>query len=164
MFYLDYKLWKDTTGPAALFNYLLQVDTADFNPSAPALRTEAKERMIADVRSDLGDWVSRLLAEPADLLRVGQVQLPGDLFTNRELLQLYDPAGRTGTTANGLGRELRRVGISYVLGGKPVRTSAGQDRYYIIKNVNRWLAAGLAEVQQHLEGKQPVETTKVAKY
>lgn len=150
-FYMDYQLWLETDGAAALFHYLLhKVNVDDFNPSAPAMKTEAKARMIADVRSDLGDWVARLLASPEDILRVGKVLLPGDLFTNRELLMLYDPTGKTGTTANGLGRELRRVGVQLVLGGTPVRCGDTQDRYYIIRNRDAWLETQPKKVVAHL--------------
>lgn len=149
-FYVDYSMWLATTGPAALFHYLKGIDTSDFNPAAPALRTDAKERMIADVRSDLGQWVAGLLQDPDHVLRVGKAEIPKDLFTNKELLALYDPEGKTGTTANGLGRELRRVGLNYVLGGKVVKTKEGSDRYYVVRNRDVWLDAGLAAVQQHL--------------
>lgn len=151
-FYVDYSLWLDSGGPAALHHYLKQVDVTGFNPAAPAMRTESKERMIADVRSDLGAWVSSLINEPDLVLRVGEIPLSHDLFTNKELLALYDPIGKTGTTANGLGRELRRVGISYVLGGKVIRTKDHADRYYVIRNVKAWQAALLPEVQAHING------------
>lgn len=150
-FYMDYQLWLETDGAAALFHYLLhKVNVDDFNPSAPAMKTDAKARMIADVRSDLGDWVARLLESPEDILRVGHIPLPGDLFTNRELLTLYDPTGRTGCTANGLGRELRRVGVQYVLEGKPVRCGTTQDRYYIIRNRDTWTETTSKKVVAHL--------------
>lgn len=149
-FYVDYGLWLETTGPSALFHYLRGIDVSDFNPAAPAMRTEAKERMIADVRSDLGAWVARCLAEPDELLRHGAVVLRQDLFTNRELLALYDPDGKTGTTANGLGRELRRVGVSYALGGRPIKTKDGTDRYYVLRRQTYWLTATLADAQRHL--------------
>jgi hypothetical protein len=159
-FYVDYGLWLETTGPAALFNYLMhEVDCSDFNPAAPAYRTAAKERMIADVRSDLGAWVSALLTSPEEILKVGQIDLHHDLYTNRELLNLYDPDGKTGTTANGLGRELRRVGIIYALGGKPITAKGKTDRYYIVRNLEKWGFALPAAIQAHLND-APVKTKK----
>lgn len=150
-FYMDYSLWLESNGPAALHYYLKNhVDVTGFNPAAPAMRTEAKERMIADVRSDLGAWVSHLLGEPEIVLKVGDIPLVSDLYTNKELLALYDPSGKTGTTANGLGRELRRVGINYALGGKVIRTKTGADRYYIVRNAAKWSVSLLPEIQAHL--------------
>ena len=160
-FFMDYSLWLDSGGAAALFHHLLHLDLGDFNPAAPALRTKAKERMTEDARSDLGSWVRQLLRSPEALLKVGDAPMPGDLFTNRQLLLLYDPTGHTGTTANGLGRELRRAGIRQVLDGAPVRLPDGnQDRLYAVRNLDRWATAQLSDVQAHLDG---VESTKASK-
>lgn len=150
-FYMDYGLWLDSVGGAAVFDYLLKIDLGDFNPNSRAFMTSAKQRMIADVRSDLGSWVRHLLEDPDTVLKVGDILVKKDLFTNKELLQFYDPTGRTGTTANGLGRELRRAGATQVLDGKPVRTSEGQDRFYAIRRPLEWEQASLPEVSKHLD-------------
>lgn len=157
-FYMEYGLWMDTNGPAALFDFLLQVDLGDFNPAAPAFFTSAKSRMISDAKSDLGSWVHRLLADPDTVLSVGELKLKGDLFTNRELLMLYDPNAKTRTTANGLGRELARAGAAQINNGKPIRGPEGLDRYYAIRNIGKWLEATPAQVHEHLFGKAPKET------
>lgn len=148
--------WLDHGGAAAVFDYLLKLDLAGFNPSAPALKTEARARMISDVQSDLGGWVRQLLATPDATLILGDMKLTKDLFTNHELLQLYDPMGKTGTTANGLGRELRRAGVQQVCGGKPLRLADGsQARYYTIRNVARWLSAAPLACVNHVLGEAP---------
>jgi hypothetical protein len=67
-------------------------------------------------------------------------------------LQFYDPTGKTGTTANGLGRELARAGIRQVTNGKPVKLSDGsQGRYYAIRKPESWLLAQPAAAIKHLE-------------
>lgn len=152
-FYVDYMLWLDSGGAAAVFDYLLKLDLGDFNPAGKAYQTAAKDRMIDDVKSDLGSWVSQLMKFPDTVLRIGEAPIPGDLFTNRQLLDLYDPMGRTNTTANGLGRELRRAGLPHVCEGKPVRTREGQDRYYILKNHDTWRDATAAQVAKHVEAR-----------
>ncbi len=149
-FYMDYGLWLETTGPAALFHWLLQLDLGDFNPSAPARRTLAKEQMTADGKSDLGDWVHRLRLEPDSVLRVGQAVVPGDLFTAGELLAIYDPAGTKRVTANGLGRELRRSSVPRANRGAPLRGPVGTDRYYVVRNQARWVSASPAELSEQL--------------
>lgn len=152
-FYVEYDLWLDTGGSAAVFHYLLNLDTEDFNPAAPAFKTAAKERMIANVQSDLAGWVRQLIATPDHVLRVGEVVVSKDLFTSKELLQFYDPTGKTGTTANGLGRELARAGVQQVCQGRPIRLSDGsQARYYAIRNPDKWLMASQQDVVKHLEG------------
>ena len=150
-FYVEYELWLETGGAEAVFDYLLKLDLADFNPAAPAFKTSAKERMTAHVRSDLGDWVHQLLLNPDFYLRVGEIPIGKDLFTSKELLLLYDPDQRSNTTANGMGRELARAGVRQVVRGAPVRLSDGsQARYYAIRNAEKWEKAKLADVQQHL--------------
>jgi len=150
-FYMEYDLWLDTGGSAAVFNYLLQLDLGEFNPAAPAFKTAAKERMIANVQSDLAGWVRGLMATPDHVLRVGELVLDKDLFTSKELLQFYDPSGKTGTTANGLGRELARAGVRQVCGGKPVRLADGsQGRFYAIRNVDQWLTSQPQLIADHL--------------
>ena len=93
---------------------------------------------------------------------MGEVRLEKDLFTSKELLQLYDPGSSTGTTANGLGRELARAGVRQVLGGRPVRLPDGsQGRYYAVRSAEAWLTASAALVLQHLsEVPQPVKKRK----
>ena len=141
----------ERNGPSKLHRWLLGVDLGDFNPAAPAYYTQAKDRMIADTQSDVGTWVRQLLATPDAFLRVGEVKLTKDLYTNKELLRLYDPEQRGRLTANGLGRELKRAGARQVLGGAPVKGPDGSlDRYYAVRNVDHWLAAELAAVREHL--------------
>ena len=161
-FYVNYDLWLATEGGPAVFDYLLHLDLGDFNPAAKAFGTAAKDRMIDDTKSDLGAWVARLRRDPETILRVGEIKAPGDMFTNRQLLAFYDPHGKTNTTANGLGRELRRSGIQQALHGKPVRWAEGQDRFYILRNFDKWVDADQKELAQHLAdiGKQAVKTPK----
>ena len=152
-FYMDYDLWLETDCGPALHHFLANLDLGDFNPSAPALRTIAKERMISDVRSDLGSWVRRIAQDPDSMLRVGQIPIDKDLWSNRDLLKLYDPSGGGRVTANGLGRELRRAGVPQVLDGAVVMTSDGPDRFYILRNPGKWLSANRAQVTKYLEKK-----------
>lgn len=160
-FFMDYSLWLDSGGASALFHYFRSLDLGDFNPAAPALRTKAKERMTEDARSDLGTWVRQLQRTPEAILKVGEAQMPGDLFTNRQLLLLYDPTGHTGTTANGLGRELRRAGFRQVLDGAAVRLPDGsQDRLYAVRNSARWLNASVQDVQKHLADAESAKEAK----
>lgn len=151
-FYVNYDLWLDTGGSKAVFHYLLHRDTGGFNPAAPAFKTAAKERMIANVQSDLAGWVRQLLATPDHTLRVGDVVVDKDLFTSKELLQFYDPSGKTGTTANGLGRELARAGVRQVSSGKPVRLADGsQVRLYAIRNRDTWSTAPMKSISSHVD-------------
>lgn len=151
-FYMDYDLWLDSGGAEAVFDFLQHLPLGDFNPAGHAFMTAAKQRMISDVQSDLGAWVRRLINDPDSVLKIGEVVLRKDLFTNRELLELYDPTHRTGTTANGLGREMRRAGIEMVCNGKPIKGPDGADRYYAVKNPDEWDQATPEQVLEHITG------------
>lgn len=162
-FYRSYATWLSCGGAGYLFDYLLNLSLGDFDPTAPALKTAARDNMVLDVKSDLGGWVARLLKDPNNMLRMGELTLQSDLYTNKQLLALYDPTNRTNTTANGLGRELRRAGVQHVLRGAQVRTEDGLDRYYILRNIDKWLAATLTDVKKHLAEQQSAEQ-KLPKY
>lgn len=150
-FYADYMRWLDSDGPAHLFRYLLNLDLTGFNPSAAAYRTKAKERMISLSHSDLASWVRLLINNPDQVLRQGRVKTKQDLFTSRELLHFYDSEGRTGTTANGMARELGRAGLRQVADGAPIRTVDGtQARYYAIRNSEYWIEAPHKEITDYL--------------
>ena len=149
-FYQRYDRWLSSgvLGPA-LHHHLRTLKLDGFDPKAPAFVTAAKLAMTADGRSDLGDWVARLREAPDAVLRLGEVKLTGDLFTNAQLLRLYDPASEKRVTANGLGRELKRAGFRQVNGGSVVLTAAtGPQRLYAIRNAKRWSKARVEDVKR----------------
>ena len=159
-FYIDYMKWLNDKGAAAIFDYLLKLKLGDFNPAAPALKTAARGKMIADVKSDLGSWVARLKLEPDRVLMCGEIAMKSDLYSPRQLLELYDPTGQTKTKPNGLGRELRRSGVPQICNGAPIHTSFGQERLYIIRNKEKWIKAGRADVLSHISKLDKIKEKK----
>jgi hypothetical protein len=93
--------------------------------------------------------VSQLKADPDMVLRVGKVKVAGDLFTAAELLRIYNPI-ESKVTANGLGRELRRSGVPMFNKGKTVRSTKGMNRYFIVRNTEKWLRASHAAGAKYL--------------
>jgi hypothetical protein len=145
-------LWLCTEGAPAIFDYMLNLDLGDFNPSAPAFKTKAKERMIQTNLSDLGSWVRQLSTEADYMLKVGDIKITKDLFTSKELVQFYDPEGKTNVTANGMGRELARAGFKQVLNGNPVKLQDGsQCRLYAVRNRESWESKNLAAIAEHVK-------------
>lgn len=142
--------WLRAGGAAHLRAFLERIDLTGFNPKGPAPMTSAKERMIADGRSEHAAWVAQLVSDPDTVLRLGDTVLQGDLWTAKELLAHFDIDKRTRLTAQGLGKELKRAGVRQVCDGRLIRTDKATDRYYALRNADRWLSATLAEVQQHL--------------
>ncbi len=150
-FYKEYMKWLKAGGGAAVFHYFLNMDFGKFDPNEPAFRTAARARLIATVQSDLGAWVRRLKSLPEQVLKIGEMKLEKDLYTDRELLLLYDPLDRGKVTSGGLGRELKRAGIHQVLGGALVAVP-GQpsDKYYAVRNITRWSQADHGACVKHL--------------
>jgi len=159
-FYVEYDLWLDSGGAAAVFDYLLKLDLGDFNPAAPAFRTAAKERMIVNVQSDLATWVRQLIATPDQILRLGEIVIKKDLFSSKELLTLYNPTGTHQLTANGLARELARAGVRQVCAGKPIMAMGSQARYFAIRNPEVWLGKTAKECASHIENWVNSQQTK----
>ena len=55
--------WRDGDGKAALLHYLLNLNTKDFNPTAPAPVSASKESMVEDNKSDLERWMDAVIEE-----------------------------------------------------------------------------------------------------
>lgn len=160
----DKWLWKGSAA-SNIFHYLLELDLTGFNPRAKAYKTSAKDRMIVSGRSDLASWVRELIDTPDVVLKVGSVKIEQDLLTSKELLTLYDPLGNTGTTANGLARELRRAGVHQVQNGNPIKLSDGsQSRFFAIRNAGKWLSAGAVAIRKHVEGQPKKSSPSKGKY
>ena len=152
-YYTEYSRWLyEDNGAEAVFYYLLHLDLTDFNPASPAYKTAAKDRMINTGRSDLASWVRQLQDSPDEVLMLGEMSLKKDLYTSKELLELYDPTGHTGTTANGLARELSRAGFRQVLEGRPIKVNGHQVRLFAVRNTEDWLAqTGMTRIVKHVE-------------
>jgi len=149
-FYMPYYLWLDTGGAACLFDYLLRLPLGDFNEKSRAPMTSAKAAMIAHSYSDVEQW-ARDLAADADSVLAGHplFKTLGDLWTPAQLLEAYDPEGRTRVKSRGLGLALLDL-VPKAHGGDQIRGPQGKQYYYIIRNQERWLAATLDELKAHL--------------
>lgn len=145
-----YNTWKETTGPAALFHYLLNnIDCSTFDPRAPALMTTAKADMHELSRSDVDSWAVQLVNDPAGILQIDGRPIQRDLFTVSELLGLYDPAGTKRTTLIALSKALRRAGMRRV---GVIRTKRGLSLLWAVRNIQYWAQANHKEKAAHYAG------------
>ena len=166
-FYQSYMSWLKTGGREALFQYFLDYDTKSFNPTAPAPMTGSKMELVDHARSDLSSWVAFFMAnvdvELARLAEYLQVKVEClDLVMNTHLKWLYDPQNNTRVTPNGLGRELGRFGFKTV---GPVPSKAfGKRRFYVIKNVDKWLLAHPIDISEYLDAHFQAPSISVAKF
>lgn len=149
----QYDPWLRTTGPAAVFDHLLRLDLGSFDPNAPALDTRAKREMIRDVKSDVGLWVAQLLEDPDGTLHGLPERIRSSaLFTTSELLRAYDPIGAGRVTLNGIGRELKRAGVTVANRGATISTTAaGPQRLLIIRDHERWEHANPKRCAEHFD-------------
>ena len=59
----EFVQWRDGPGKAALLHYLLNLNTKDFNPTAPAPVSNSKEAMVEDNKSDVERWMDATVEE-----------------------------------------------------------------------------------------------------
>lgn len=162
-FYKDYDKWYKGDGAAHLMQWLLDRKISkDFNPNARAPTTYAKERMIAATKGDAGAWVHELKNFPDQVLKFGDMYHTRDLFTSKELLDMYErdhPNSRM--TAVGLGRQLAAAGFSQVYKGQPLENADGKmARFFAIRNGDKWRKVKDRKMLEKNIKMQPVRRSK----
>lgn len=160
-FYQAYDKWLWSDGPSALMHWLLERKISkDFNPSAKAPRTDAKERMINAGKGELGGWIAELLAHPSQVLVTGKMRATRDLFTAGELLSYYQSRyPNSKVTSIGIGKALSSAGVPQADGGRSLRGPDGtMNRYYIIRNVERWRKSTRVKLEANLKSPPVVRT------
>jgi len=150
-FYKTYMEWLNGDGPAALFHHLLNLDLKGMSAEDRAPDTSARRAMIEDGLSDLGRWARRLRDDPEYVLKLGDVKLSGDLWSSADLLRLYDPEQKRRVTVGGLGKELKRAGFKQCYGGMPLSTNNGQQRLFIVRNIDTWIHAKSTALKVHYD-------------
>lgn len=155
-FYARYNDWmKSDDGPAALFHYLLHVDTSDFNPTAAAPWTRAKDVMIDHNKSDVGRFVAMAMLDPEQAERVYGLPAGVELFTVAELFKFYDPRRERRATEKAVSLELQKQNATKVLYGKQVKVEGlGQVRIYALRNRERWARAPKDRVIEVMRARQ----------
>lgn len=140
-FYAHYDEWYKGDGANFLMDWLLNRRISkSFNPNGHAPKTFAKERMIAATKGDAAAWVAELQQFPDQILRIGEMAHTRDLFSSRELLNMYEREHpNSKVTAVGLGRQLSNAGLPQVFNGQPLRGPDGKmERFFAIRNVETW--------------------------
>lgn len=123
-FYKMIDAWmRSDNGLPALMNYLLHVDTSDFDPMGAAPLTSAKLAMVSIGQSDHAQWLEQWLLNPTH-----------ELITADELVALYEPdSSRRKVRANGMARALRELKVNLVNNRMGVLlTNKTQPRIYAV--------------------------------
>lgn len=144
---------RSPDGPPALLHHLMHLPLGDFDARARAHRTASREAMILDNKSELGIWVSELLASPEVVLAAYSERAAAkcDLWTNKQLRLVYAQGhDASKVSGNGVGRELKRAGVMQVARGALVPLgSIGRDRLYVLRNQGKWSRAAVSTATKH---------------
>jgi hypothetical protein len=91
-FYTDYCRWLDRGGLETIYYRPLTNDLSGFNAKGHALKTEAREAMIAANRIHAQSWVHELRTNVDSVLTTrGSLRTTsGSFFTTKELLRLFN--------------------------------------------------------------------------
>lgn len=146
-FYHKYDSWLKSGGAANLFDWLLELDCSDFNPRGHAYQTNSRTELIQLGESDVDGW-TRALKEKPDFILGGHTC---DLYTSKELLAIFDIEGRGRLKTNGMTAALRRAGFRKANNNNQIVTKDNnKDRYFIVRNEDKWLEATHAELSEHI--------------
>ncbi|BDG04987.1 DUF3854 domain-containing protein [Anaeromyxobacter oryzae] len=143
-FVQDLRAWRFGGGPAALFQYLLNLDLGDFDPRAAAPMTAAKLEMVRDSKSDVGRWVQDLrIADDAE--EPSALTNSCDLLTSTEVLNAYDPMDSGRVTEGRIGIELKKARFER----RFLRIGERTERLWAVRNRKKWAAASDREWVAH---------------
>ncbi len=147
-FYKRIDTWRENSGPAALFYYLVNdVDLSGFNPKSPAPPSSAKSDMIALSKSDLDLSVIALNENPNDVLRLGETVVDRDLFTVSELGAFLRFPDSRNISVIALSKSLRRSGFRMRI----IYTTDGTKRLWAIRNPRKWNKATDSDWTKHYD-------------
>lgn len=134
-YWKNYVVWAEGPGAAALYDFLLGVDLAGFDPAAWAPVTPWKEQAKEATMSELAMWVKDLYMDPEAQISGGGT-LGKALFTAKELCCLFynkTDGELTTTMIRSMGAELRNRGFRQANDGKPLRRPGGSlDRWWVV--------------------------------
>jgi hypothetical protein len=164
-FYAMFDKWYKThENIQAVHHYLMTLDLAVFNPLARAMSTEDKLAMTEGARASHAAWCHELRDTPDFYLRRGRMVLEADLYSADELLALFkDKEPFTQVKTNTLGSALKAAGFSQLplmRWGSPER----RDRFFIVRNEEKWSKAPLAQIRKHLESTKPQTSPTTAQH
>lgn len=77
--------WRNNAGYSALLEYLLNLDTSEFDPSAPAPTSTSKLNMVEANKSDLETWFDQYIQYLLDknIYLVNAEKIAGEYFSSR---------------------------------------------------------------------------------
>lgn len=153
----QYGDWLAGSGPAALHHYLLNVDMAGFDPYAPAIETDYKQVMEEAAMSGPEIFVKDL-ADDVDKVWPGKCAL----VTAKELAQVFFEGEVRDITsaARALSKCMANRGFKQANRGKPIRWGNKLERYWIIRDADKFEKASPGLCKEHLDSFKTEKNTE----
>jgi hypothetical protein len=96
--------------------------------------------------------VADLRENPAAYLTLGKMRHQRDIFTSRQMLEIFqqahDPQAKV--TSNGMSRALAAAGFVQAHKGMPLSVNGKADRYFIIRNTDKWRKATTKDIIKNI--------------
>lgn len=145
-FFQKYNTWFSTeVGIAAVFEYLLRVDLAGFNPKAHAPATRAKQDMQELSGAPIDYVLKEFLEAPERAL--GVVGATRDLYTASEISELIDAKGKYHHVV--MAKALKRLSVPKLTA---TRARRGTVYLYPIRQKDKWVKADHDARRAHYDG------------
>jgi hypothetical protein len=129
--------WRDNGGYAALLHYLQNLQTKDFNPTAPAPLSLSKEAMVEDNKSDLERWLDGVLAQ--------RIFDKNFLISSEELASSYKTGTGHSCSSKTITSALRSRGVERL--NKQARMEDGsKKRLFALQDSNKYELMSDAEL------------------
>ena len=136
-------------GASALFDYLLNVDLAGFDPFDRPPLTAAKTEMIQMGVGDIRRWIEDAKRDP-----VGVLKQSGPLTTVARLVKKYRDETDKPMDAAWMGKELAKAGIRKAAGGSPnIRVDGRMTRVHIV--------GATTEEEDRLRSMRPIDVQRL---
>jgi hypothetical protein len=152
-FYTMFDTWyRDIKNQRALMYYLMyDVDLDGFNPKAAPPCDSSHAAMVETSRTDVESWCNELKEVPVDILQLHNTPLTGDLWTIKDLNQLYQSQTHDNIRNKALSLKLLDISIPFIQVTNPRRT------YFVIRNADRWVGKKSVEYHKHYESTRGVK-------
>lgn len=155
------KWWKSKEGASALMHRWQTKDIKAFNPKGKAMGTSYKDQMVETSQTEVEQWLTRLhdavTSDPQNVEWIdnnminGPTKITSDLLTGNDLYNLCKEARSKGM---GLSTFVGKLGTlklpKFNKGNQVLLGKYGKHRFYIIRNVDKWLKTSLQDGKDYL--------------
>ena len=144
--------WIEGGGDGRVLNFLLERDLSQFNPHARPPKTAGRDRVIAESRSGIADYLH-------NALEAGDEPFDRDLVILNRVVDHMTLVKRMPVNTRVVAGVLRQAG-AVELGQKRVGVGGVKYRVWAIRNVDKWLNASEVEIAREFGEASEQEITE----